>query len=312
MRFALAAWMALALAADPPKKDADKKPCELEPYSRKHFPAVKKLLTKHLSEKHAKQMTDLLQKPCEPINQGLVINTCLMRNTNKELAAFTTAALNELAPEHVAGVWALTPSKPRIWALKSFVASLVCTPQGGSRMFPAEETGCREKETNVILKKFQTARLAFSDLQLMKLDMAPFPRIEDEDEVDEVPDAVLQEELRVARARRDLEGVRRYARRLALPQKQIEWLVSEFAPSAADVLTNPNATTSEPAWFKPVARSCRKQASLKAPGLEDADSANLTDLDLAVATQFWAWHYKTCHKSSVEFAYDHRNDHTEL
>ena len=212
MRFALAAWMALALAADPPKKDADKKPCELEPYSRKHFPAVKKLLTKHLSEKHAKQMTDLLQKPCEPINQGLVINTCLMRNTNKELAAFTTAALNELAPEHVAGVWALTPSKPRIWALKSFVASLVCTPQGGSRMFPAEETGCREKETNVILKKFQTARLAFSDLQLMKLDMAPFPRIEDEDEVDEVPDAVLQEELRVARARRDLEGVRRYAR----------------------------------------------------------------------------------------------------
>ena len=76
MRFALAAWMALALAADPPKKDADKKPCELEPYSRKHFPAVKKLLTKHLSEKHAKQMTDLLQKPCEPINQGLVINTC--------------------------------------------------------------------------------------------------------------------------------------------------------------------------------------------------------------------------------------------
>ena len=51
-------------------------------------------------------------------------------------------------------------------------------------MFPAEETGCREKETNVILKKFQTARLAFSDLQLMKLDMAPFPRIEDEDEVD--------------------------------------------------------------------------------------------------------------------------------
>ena len=101
-----------------------------------------------------------------------------------------------------------------------------------------------------------------------------------------MPDAVLQEELRVARARRDLEGVRRYARRLALPQKQIDWLVSEFAPSAADVLTNPNATTSEPAWFKPVARSCRKQASLKAPGLEDADSANLTDLDLAVATQF--------------------------
>ena len=49
MRFALAAWMALALAADPPKKDADKKPCELEPYSRKHFPAVKKLLTKHLA-----------------------------------------------------------------------------------------------------------------------------------------------------------------------------------------------------------------------------------------------------------------------
>ena len=37
-----------------------------------------------------------------------------------------------------------------------------------------------------------------------------------------------------------------------------------------------------------------------------------SDLDLAVATQFWAWHYKTCHKSSVEFAYDHRNDHTEL
>ena len=106
--------------------------------------------------------------------------------------------------------------------------------------------------------------------------------------------------------------MRRYARRLALPQKQIDWLVSEFAPSAADVLTNPNATTSEPAWFKPVARSCRKQASLKAPGLEDADSANLTDLDLAVATQFWVWHYKTCHKSSVEFAYDHRNDHTEL
>ena len=89
------ACVALALAADPPNtKDADKKPCELEPYSRKHFPAVKKLLTKHLSEKHAKQMTDLLQKPCEPINQGLVINTCLMRNTNKERAAFTTAALN--------------------------------------------------------------------------------------------------------------------------------------------------------------------------------------------------------------------------
>ena len=88
MRFALA-WMALALAADPPKtKDADKKPCELEPYIAQAFQPGKKLLTKHLSEKHAKQMTDLLQKPCEPINQGLVINTCLMRNTNKELAAF--------------------------------------------------------------------------------------------------------------------------------------------------------------------------------------------------------------------------------
>ena len=50
MRFALAAWwLALALAADPPKKDADKKPCDLEPYGRKAFPAVKKLLTKHLS-----------------------------------------------------------------------------------------------------------------------------------------------------------------------------------------------------------------------------------------------------------------------
>lgn len=299
MRAVLAACIAFALAADPPA--AEPKPCDLEPYGRKALPAVEKLFEKHLKPKHAAQMVDLLQKPCEPVAQGLVINTCLMRNTNKELAAFTRAALHELDPMHVAGVWALVPSQPRVWALKSFVASLSCSPKSGSRMFPEEETGCREEATNEILKKFQLARLAFSDLQLSKMDMAPFPRIEEEEDADD--ETTIQEELRVARARRDLNGIRRYARRLALAPKHVEWLVSEFEPSAADVMTHPNATTSEPSWFKPVARSCRRQASVKAPGLEEADGANLTDLDLAVATQFWAWHYKTCHKSSVEFAY---------
>ena len=52
------------------------------------------------------------------------------------------------------------------------------------------------------------------------------------------------------------------ARRLALPQKTDRLArVRGFAPPAADVLTNPNATTSEPAWSAGGARSCRKQAS---------------------------------------------------
>ena len=42
------------------------------------------------------------------------------------------------------------------------------------------------------------------------------------------------------------------------------------------------------------------------PELESAD--DLSSLSTAVNVALWAWYYKTCHKNSVVYAWEHRDD----
>ena len=57
-----------------------------------------------------------------------------------------------------------------------------------------------------------------------------------------------------------------YAAQLGVGPEPAAWLATQFKPSAADRLANPNVTLVEPTWFHSVAASCRQQAFRHTPG----------------------------------------------
>jgi len=246
------------------------------------------LIDAHLKAPHAAELKGLCEAPCDAVKQGLVMNRFKQRTTNAELGAFQLAALKELEPAAVAAFWELVPEEPQTWLLKSFVASLRCTVRKGS-------TACAEAATNDALERFEKARASFARRALAARGMEPFP-VSDGGTAIEKADGVA--------------GVKQYAAKLGIEGDAVEWLAAQFAPSAADRLANPNVTLVEPTWFRTVGASCRQQAYRHTPGAKpELDSAeDLSSLVTAVNVQLWAWYYKTCHKNSVIYAFEHRDD----
>jgi len=277
----LAAASSSSRAAEPAAEPAA---CALTPYERATYPVVEALLRQHLLPKHAGQVLNLLADPCDNIKQGLVMNTFKMRNTNVALGSFMRDALSALEPERVGELLSLVPADPRAWILKSFIASLPCrVPRGASR--------CVQEATNDALEAYETARQAYARRALRARGMEPFP--EDDDNV-LAGDGAGGE-----------PAMARYAWKLGIEGDAAAWLLEEFEPKKkAD-----GAVLSEPEWFRDVATSCRARAHARAPGAQTADEdGELTNLDNAVLTATWTWHYKTCHKAAVVAAFENRDD----